>query len=230
MLKQFLSSNGYYFFLAIGAVAMLVLMLVRRYRYRLSVMKATLFTLLLLITGIAGAKILYFFESGTQSFSGMSFFGAVYLVLFAMPIIGVMFKLKPMESLDACAPCVSAIVGFQRFGCYCAGCCGGIPMGNVETLWPTQLMEGFCDMAILGFLLIAEARGFAKNKGYPLFLLSYGLIRFVLEFIRDTSKDWFGLSHGQWFSMAGISIALLMVIGDVIWKKRKTTKICSDQD
>ena len=229
MITQFLSSYGYYFFLAVGAVAMLVLMLVRKHRYGLSGIQATIYTLLLLVTGIAGAKLLYFFECGMNSFSGMSFFGAVYLVLLAMPLIGMMFKLKPMESLDACAPCVAAIVGFQRFGCYCAGCCGGIPMGESGMLWPTQLMEGFCDMAILAFLLLGEARGFAKGKGYSLFLISYGMIRFLLEFVRDTSKDWLGLSHGQWFSMAGISVALLMLLGDMIWKRRKSTKVCSDQ-
>ena len=150
---------------------MLVLMLVRRNRYKLSPINATLFTLLLLFTGIAGAKLLYFFECGMKDFSGMSFFGAVYLVLLGMPIIGMIFRLKPMESLDACAPCVAAIVGFQRFGCYCAGCCGGIPMGGSGMLWPAQLMEGFFDMAILMFLLIAEEKGFAKRKGYPLFLI-----------------------------------------------------------
>ena len=101
-------------------------------------------------------------------------------------------------------------------------------MGSSGRLWPTQLMDGFGDMAILVFLLIAEARGFAKNKGYSLFLISYGIIRFFLEFVRDTPKDWLGLSHGQWFSMAGIGIALLMLLGDVIWKKRKSTKVCSD--
>jgi len=230
MLGRFFSDHGYYFFLAVGAVAMLVLMLVRRHRYRLSIIQSVIYTLLLLITGVTGAKLLYFFECGMQSFSGMSFFGAVYLVLLAMPLVGLIFKIKPMESLDACAPCVAVIVGFQRFGCYCAGCCGGIPLGSSGMLWPTQLMEGFCDMAILGFLLIAEVKGFAKNKGYPLFLISYGIFRFILEFVRDTSKDWLGLSHGQWFSIIGISLGLLMLLGDVIWRNRKSTKYCLDQD
>lgn len=225
MMIRFLSQYGYHFFLALGAVAMLVLMLVRRNRYALSAVQATLYTLLLLVTGIAGAKLLYFFECGMESFSGMSFFGAVYLVLLMMPVIGLVFKMKPVDSLDACAPCVAAIVGFQRFGCFCAGCCGGIPMGTSGKLWPTQLMEGFGDMAILLLLLAVEGKDKNRGKGYPLFLLTYGIMRFCIEFVRDTSKDWFGLSHGQWFSIVGIGIALIILMGDSLWKKLRKANV-----
>lgn len=230
MIIRFLSLHGYYFFLAVGAVAMLALMLLRRGRYALSVIQAVLYTLLLLITGISGAKLLYFFESGLKSFSGMSFFGAVYLVLLVMPLVGLAFKLKPMDSLDACAPCVAAIIGFQRFGCFWAGCCGGIPFGTSGKIWPTQLMEGFGDMAILCFLLTAEGRESSRGRSYPLFLISYGIMRFVIEFVRDTSKDWLGLSHGQWFSIAGIGIALLMIVGDMTWKQQRKEKITFGRD
>lgn len=221
MLAQFFANHGYYFFLGMGALAMLVLMLVRRRAYSLSGIQACVYTLLLLITGIAGAKLLFFFESGMESFSGMSFFGAVYLVLLAMPLIGLIFGMKPTASLDACAPCVAAIVGFQRFGCFCAGCCGGIPIGNTTTLWPTQLMEGFGDMLILCLLLYSEKKDAMRGKSYPVFLISYGIMRFAIEFVRDTTKDWLGLSHGQWFSIVGIGIALVMLGGDRIWRRQE---------
>lgn len=220
MLAQFFANHGYYFFLGIGAIAMLVLMLARRRAYSLSIIQSSIYTLLLLMTGIAGAKLLFFFECGMESFSGMSFFGAVYLVLLAMPLVGLLFKLKPKDSLDACAPCVAAIVGFQRFGCFCAGCCGGISIGNTAMVWPTQLMEGFGDMLILSILLYIEKKEDSRGKGYPTFLLCYGIMRFVIEFVRDTSKDWLGLSHGQWFSIVGLGIALLMLGGDRIWRSQ----------
>ncbi|MBQ8325027.1 MAG: prolipoprotein diacylglyceryl transferase [Clostridia bacterium] len=229
MLIQFFSNHGYYFFLGMGAIAMLVLMLARRGAYSLSIMQSTIYTLLLLITGIAGAKLLFFFECGMESFSGMSFFGAVYLVLLAMPLIGALFKLKPKDSLDACAPCVAAIVGFQRFGCFCAGCCGGIPIGNTAMVWPTQLMEGLGDMLILFFLLFVEKNEKFRGKSYPAFLISYGIMRFAIEFVRDTAKDWLGLSHGQWFSIVGICIALLMLGGDTRWRNQGQENIHYEQ-
>lgn len=137
---------------------MLLLTIWRRQQYGFTKLHAVCFPLLLLICGVLGAKVLYFIESGFTSFDGMSFFGAVYLVLLAMPLVGLAFRLRPMQSLDACAPCVASIIGFMRFGCYCAGCCGGVlcSIGTHHFRWPTQLMEGFGDMLILALLLNFE--------------------------------------------------------------------------
>ena len=203
---------------------MLVLMLLRRKMYSLNIVQATIFTLLLLFTGIAGAKLLYFFESGMESFSGMSFFGAVYSVLVVMPVLGLVFKLKPADTLDACAPCVAAIIGFQRFGCFCAGCCGGIPIGRLDALWPTQLMEGIGDVLILCLLLHILQQKKNKGRAYPVLLITYGIIRFIIEFVRDTPKDWLGFSHGQWFSVVGICFAIMMIVGVKLWKKKREKK------
>jgi len=90
-------------------------------------------------------------------------------------------------------------------------------------------MEGFGDMAILCILLNAERKESNRGNGYPLFLIGYGTMRFIIEFVRDTSKDWLGLSHGQWFSLAGIFIALMMMLGDVTWRKRRKENIPYDR-
>lgn len=214
MLFQLLSTYGYYGFLAVGAVSMLVLTLLRRKYYNLSVFSAVCFPLLLLLCGISGAKLLFFIESGLVSFGGMSFFGAVFLVLMLMPLIGFIFRLKPAQSLDACAPCVASIIAFMRFGCFCAGCCGGVmcTIGQQSFRWPTQLMEGFGDMLILAVLLYIEKRGNRKGWLYPLFLLGYGVMRFAIEFLRDTPKTMWLLSEGQWLALGGIAISVIWIM------------------
>ena len=224
MLIRFVDTHGYYFFLGVGAVSMLYLLLQRRKLYGMNCIKATILCVLLLLCGIAGAKLLYFFESGLQSFSGMSFFGSVYLVLIFMPVIGLFFRFRPAQSLDACAPCVASIIGFMRFGCLCAGCCGGITaaIGNFRFIWPTQLIEGIGDMLILLLLLNFEHKSVLKGKLYPVFLIAYGIQRFFIEFLRDTPKNWFHLSHGQWFSVLGIILAVVIILGDAKWKKVKS--------
>ena len=219
MIPAFLSAYGYYGFLSVGAASMFVLTMRRRNRYGLSVPSALCFPLLLLICGISGAKLLYFVENGFASFSGMSFFGAVYLVLLLMPLIGLLFRLRPLQTLDACAPCVASIIGFMRFGCFCAGCCGGVycSVGSFSFRWPTQLIEGFADMMILGLLLSLEQK--EENRGllYPVFLVSYGVMRFLIEFLRDTSKAIAGLSEGQWLALAGSIIGIVCFL--IIRKK-----------
>lgn len=193
---------------------MFVLTLLRRRIYGLSVFSAACFPLTLLLCGITGTKLLYYIESGFTSFSGMSFFGAVYLVMLLMPIIGLVFRLNPSQTLDACAPCVASIIGFMRFGCLCAGCCGGVlcSLGTRSFRWPTQLMEGFGDMLILGLLLSVERCEVKRGLLYPVFLVAYGVMRFGIEFLRDTPKTMLGLSEGQLLALLGVLIGMIWLM------------------
>lgn len=210
MLISFFRSYGYRLFLTLGSLSMLVLLLFRHKQYDLSKTKATLFTFLLLLCGISGAKLLYFLESSGTSFSGMSFFGSVFLVPAAMPIIGYAMGIDPKRVPDLCAPCVASIIAFMRFGCYCAGCCGGI-YSSTGFRWPTQLIEGFGDLLILFLLLHIEAKG-KRGVLYPAFLICYGVLRFFVELVRDTPKTFYGLSNGQLFAVAAVFTGTLFLL------------------
>lgn len=210
-LLVFFRSYGYRLFLFLGALSMLVLLLLRRRQYELSKVKAVLFSILLLCCGILGAKLLYFLESGASSFSGMSFFGAVFLVPVIMPLVGYVMKLKPSCIPDLCAPCVASIIMFMRFGCLCAGCCGGVYSSLLGMCWPTQLMESIGDMVILFVLIYLEQKG-RRGILYPVFLISYGAMRFLLEFLRDTPKEICGFSNGQLFAVAALILGLLPML------------------
>ena len=206
---------------------MLILTLLRRKQYNLSVLSAICFPLFLLLCGISGAKLLFFIESGFTSISGMSFFGAVFLVLLLMPLVGLIFRLKPTQSLDACAPCVASIIAFMRFGCYCAGCCGGVlcVLGQHSFRWPTQLMEGFGDMMILAVLLYFEKKGNKRGLLYSIFLLCYGMMRFVIEFLRDTPKNLWAFSEGQWLSLLAIVIAVIWIVFSRVVQERSKRNV-----
>lgn len=213
VIVRFLTEYSYYVFLSLGAASMMVLMLLRRQRYALSVLQASLYTILLLLCGITGTKLLFFIESGFRSFSGMSFFGAVFLVMLLMPVVGLYFRLRPMESLDVCAPCVASIIGFMRFGCLSSGCCGGWVMyiGDIYFAWPTQIMESIGDFSILVWLLQNESENRGKNILYPMFLISYGILRFFVEFFRYIPEKWLGLGNGQWLSILAIFIGFVCI-------------------
>ena len=62
-----------------------------------------------------------------------------------------------------------------------------------------------------------EKSGDKPGVLYPCFLLSYGVLRFFVEFFRDTAKDWLYMSHGQWFSIVAILIAVTVL------KRKKIT-------
>ena len=113
------------------------------------------------------------------------------------------------------------MIGVMRFGCFLNGCCGGIQakIFGQRFQWPTQALESIGDFVILLWLLNLEENKETEGKLYPRFLLTYGILRFIIEFLRDTPKDWLYLSHGQWFSLIAVGIALLCRVHDKAAKK-----------
>lgn len=215
--------STYYTAMFLGYVVMVVLMLLprRRATYGISKLKAFLFATAVLFSGILGCKLLYIVENielvkrDGLTFGGFSFFGAALLVPLLMLLFGLAFRMNWRDTLDNSAINVLGMLGTIRIGCFLNGCCGGTMchIGTRNFTWPTQLLEAVCDFGILAWLLIIESRP-NNRRGllYPRFLISYGAVRFIIEFMRDTSKDWLGLSHGQWFSV----IAVIAGIGWII--------------
>ena len=81
-------------------------------------------------------------------------------------------------------------------------------IGEYYFSFPTQLIEFVFDLLILILLLRHEKKGDDYGSLYPKFLLWYGCVRFLIEFVRNTEKDWLYLSHAHWFSVAAIIIGV----------------------
>lgn len=209
--------STYWMMLLIGAIGMGIYVWHHRDVYHFNGVKTVLFTILLTIVGFSGAKLLFVLENLRValeegiSLGGVSFFGSVFLIPLLMPLIGYLFHLLADETMDICGPCVAIMICCMRLGCYLQGCCGGweLCLGNLCFSWPTQALESIGDFTI--FLLLAHWQKDEKRRGqlYPLFMLFYSLMRFGVEFLRDTPKDWMFLSHGQWFALVAIVAATI---------------------
>lgn len=177
--------------------------------------ETSLFTGSVIIISLIGAKLLYYFENPTVfgqngiRLDGVSFFGSVFLA----PIgIGAVCKITGnslKERLDFLSPSLMFMLAILRIGCFVSGCCGGIGVtlgGFHFSKFPTQLTEAFFDCMIMVGLLLYERFWDKEGRLYPFIMVYYGCLRFILEFVRDTPKDWFFMSHGQWFSLISISV------------------------
>ena len=110
---------------------------------------------------------------------------------------------------------------FGRIGCFCAGCCGGVPTDawfgvqfpgdHVKTV-PTQLFEAIF-LFIISAVMIFLYFKFNFKYNMTVYLIGYGIWRFIIEFFRgDDERGQFvpGLSPSQFWS-------ILMVIGGVVF-------------
>ena len=199
-----------------------------------------LFSCLFAIIGlIVGGKLLYLIttipwlaENWAQLNSevwlalirgGFVFYGGLIGALLMIVWYVKMYRIPVFQMLDALIPSVPLAHAFGRVGCFCAGCCYGVPsewgvyFNASETaphdvkLLPVQLIEAGCNLLLFAVLLLLS-RCFQKKGGFltGVYLLGYAVIRFVLEYFRyDAERGGFwGLSTSQWISLILVPVAI----------------------
>ena len=112
------------------------------------------------------------------------------------------------------APAVAAGLAVGRIGCFMGGCCYGIPtslpwgvdFGDGVPRHPTQLYEAAFALGIFIYLKYTKNKKKSLPPGilFDLFLNSYFLFRFMVEFIRVHPPVIFGLTMYQLFSLAAL--------------------------
>ena len=118
--------------------------------------------------------------------------------------------------------CITIAHGFGRIGCFMAGCCYGVETDSwlgvqfphlSHAVYPTQLFEAIFLIILSAFLFYIAIK---KRSAYtlPLYLLSYGIFRFCLEFLRGDNRGAFlsSLSPSQWFSVVAVISSIIVFI------------------
>ena len=187
-----------------------------------------------IIGGILSATLFQtlfdYIKDNTSRFNfKMTFFGGLVggVVVF---ILGYMLYIKkkyPESSIAAdilpIAPaCITCAHAFGRIGCFLAGCCYGGETDSIfgvtfpgmdHAVHPTQLYEATF-LIILSSVLTLLA--YKKNCIYtmPIYLVRYGIFRFLIEFVRgdDRGAYFFNISPSQCFSILAILISIILAI------------------
>jgi phosphatidylglycerol:prolipoprotein diacylglycerol transferase len=108
-----------------------------------------------------------------------------------------------------------------RWGCFFNGCCYGVPTSHPwavsfrqpDGVWlrchPTQIYESLFHFAMACVLLEVSRRGALRRQRLKLYLICYGVYRFLMEFIRPEEVWLAGLTAYQWGALglaAGLSL------------------------
>ena len=204
-------------FILIGTAAMLVLSLLRRKKYEISLWKAIVIPFALTVFGVAGTMVLAFIESG--AWGGISFYGSVFLIPVGMFFFSLLIREKYSHVLDFSVTQICAMLAVMKVLCLKSGCCYGI-MITESFQFPSQIVEVITGFGLMVLFLILEVKGMFKGELYPLYFLVYGGMRFVLNFFRG------GISPFVWILPAGHFWSIIaMIIGFttlMIMEKRRT--------
>lgn len=190
----------------------------------------------LIVAGMLGGKLFYivFFwrdfiigwrAAGIASVrEGFVFYGGFICASLATVAYTRLKKLPLAKVADAFAPSVALGHAFGRLGCFFEGCCYGkacslpwavkFPPPHVMTnipVHPTQLYEAAGNFAIFGALSLFYRRKRFDGQVWWLYVLSYGVLRFVVEFFRgDSDVHYLSVfSIGQFIAVAMVLAALV---------------------
>ena len=202
----------YQLMMDIGLLGMFFHVIRRRKKVSLSLVQSITFVLLMIVSGLFGAYLFGFLQ--TQNFGAINMFGAIFTVPLVMPIIGKLFKLTGAQVNDLSAVCLAIVNTFVKVGCFLGGCCEGIVsyIGNGYFQWPAQIMGVIGGTIIILWLLRIEAYETWQGALYPLFMLSYGIMRFFLNAITYIPIQWWGLQPSQWFALLSAIIGFIWLV------------------
>ena len=162
-------------------------------------------------------------ENTGATFAG-GLLGGVLVFLFIFFVFGRKYDVKShaFTIIDCVACAVPTAHAIGRVGCLMAGCCYGketdawygIHMVEIDkTVIPTQLIEAIFLAILATVLIILITKG--KRHQIEIYLLSYGVFRFLIEFIRGDYRGTFLttlLSPSQIISIAMIFCAVILFL------------------
>lgn len=168
---------------------------------------------------------------------GMSFHGGFLGVLAALTVFARERKLAWLAVTDFIAPLVPPGLGFGRLGNFINGelwgrmADPGLPWAmvfpHVDPLarHPSQIYQALLEGVVLfAVLWIYSARPRATGAVSAVFLIGYGVVRFIAEYFREPDAGIFGFSYvvsmGQWLSLPMIVIGAVMLA----WSRKAAKK------
>ena len=240
--------HGYGLMIALGILACITMGMYRARKRNMSdeaVLDIAIFGVLF---GFLGAKLLYVLVEFPRFLENpMSVLGSEGFVVYGGIITGVITAvlyckrkhLSFLEYFDLLMPSVALAQGFGRIGCFLAGCCYGretdafwgvtFPEGSLAPsgvkLIPAQLLSSAGDFLIMFILLIYSKHSKKSGNVGFLYMLLYGIGRFLIEFLRSDDRGTVGLlSTSQFISIGIILLALFLFFRDKLFPKKVTTE------
>jgi phosphatidylglycerol:prolipoprotein diacylglycerol transferase len=183
-----------------------------------------------LVWGFIGARLFYVFQNLSFYLAeplkifavwegGLIFYGGAVAAFTGLWVMGRKKKWPFWKSLDFLAPYAALSHVFGRIGCFLNGCCFGkasdLPWAvrfpeMSYRVHPAQLYEACYDLLLYVFLIKRAKKVRFDGEIVLLYFLLYGMGRYTIEFVREPSWTWAGLTSNQWLSVAIMTAAFIL--------------------
>lgn len=201
-----LTIYSYGLMVGLGFVIATILAAKQAGRYGISQERITTLSLVILIAGVAGGRVLYvilnrayFISNPLECFmitrGGLVFYGGAAFAFLASVIYVKRARLAVMGTADVLAPFIPLGHAIGRIGCLLNGCCYGeaasgffgVVFQDGVVRIPTQIYSSFYLMLLYVLLKsLLKARRFTGEVFFS-YLILYSAGRFFIEFLRADS-------------------------------------------
>ena len=170
----------------------------------------------------------------------MTFFGGLIggVIAFFIQYFTWMKKKNPpflSKLMVIAGPCVPFAHGLGRIGCFLDGCCYGSPTDSIfgikfnttsVKVWPTNLFEAVFLLLLAGILFyLAYRHNFEYT--FPIYMISYGVFRFLIEFLRGDHRGNLipGISPSQFWTIIIFLGCIAYLVLLLLSKKKKQANL-----
>ena len=201
-----------YLIIFIGILAMIVCLTYLGRLYDVPFYKCILVAVIMAVAGLFGSGIMHYIEAG--QIGGRSLYGGIFsipIVIFPTAyILGIPYG----KLMDICTPSGCIMLMIMKIKCFYDGCCGGrvIRLGTNAFIFPSQIVEAIAFFLIGVFLFRLAVRKEHIGYLYSYFLIIYGITRFILNLLRETTPWMLGMAAGNIWSLVALAIGICMTV------------------
>ena len=180
------------------------------------------FSVLHTVLGVLSVKVFALFETG--NFSNMSLFGGVFFMPLFYWGVAKLAKQKAADVFDVFTICLVFTLMCARLNCMISGCCLGahIPIEGLTHLrFPTRELELIFYVILLSRLWRKVLSGSARGMIYPIYMIAYGIFRFVTETLRVSNRTDSILHISHLWALLSLGIGI-SIYGELRKKEKKT--------
>lgn len=198
LIVQWISEHSLWLLLGIGTVFTCVWLLKYETALKIHWQAAVLFSILHTAAGVISVKAFAVAETGFDfsTVGNMSLFGGVFFMPVLYYAAAKLSHRNVSTVFDVCTISMVFTVMCARINCLLAGCCFGNRIPGLSLRWPTRELE------IIFYIILLVVLGKKVNSGntdgiiYPLYMVFYGVFRFIIEGFRYNSNgNYFHLGH-----------------------------------
>lgn len=236
ILSLSLTGIYYYSFHALGLICLIGYTVLIAPKFALSPIKALLFIVTTYVFSYVTMMLLFYIING--SFGGKNIIRIIVVFPLIILILSKLFRISSSKAQDmfSLAPCI--VQGISRIGCIFPGCC----YSNIEVSWgiyskaagkvlfPVQLLEAFVAIviAVILILMLKKNKYDMQGRAMPIMLIMFGSTRFLLEFMRDNTKLFWGISELALWALGCVVIGVVWLIVFYVRKSKKQAKLSGE--